>query len=425
MGMKPFRRLKQQIIRFSANRPYVFALLIAIILSILEKLFIPAIGIMPFIILLILNTAALEFAVYILKKIIQTRIESMAYIMERIKNRDLSLIPEISEHEGPNSVSDSFNNMISELRSIISALKSITNQLVDTAMLLNTDTEAVNRSIDDISATMNEVAHGASEQAAEAERGVNLITNLSQQIQLVFENTNRVVEDSKNMQILNQRGLEAVRTLRESNEQSQSAAAKVMEFITTSAERSKSISEFVNTINNISEQTNLLALNAAIEAARAGEAGRGFAVVADEVRKLADASRNAAEQVEKIMAQIIEDADKATSIINSVNAVMENQVKAVENTNDAFYTIAQGIENIIERIDNISQSIAVMEDDKNNVIDAIQNISSVSQQAAAASQEVAASTLEQKSIIEQLASYSRTLNELSIQLRQYVNAYKI
>ncbi|NLO83013.1 MAG: methyl-accepting chemotaxis protein [Clostridiales bacterium] len=423
--MKPFRRLKQQIIRFSANRPYVFALLIAIILSILEKLFIPAIGIMPFIILLILNTAALEFAVYILKKIIQTRIESMAYIMERIKNRDLSLIPEISEHEGPNSVSDSFNNMISELRSIISALKSITNQLVDTAMLLNTDTEAVNRSIDDISATMNEVAHGASEQAAEAERGVNLITNLSQQIQLVFENTNRVVEDSKNMQILNQRGLEAVRTLRESNEQSQSAAAKVMEFITTSAERSKSISEFVNTINNISEQTNLLALNAAIEAARAGEAGRGFAVVADEVRKLADASRNAAEQVEKIMAQIIEDADKATSIINSVNAVMENQVKAVENTNDAFYTIAQGIENIIERIDNISQSIAVMEDDKNNVIDAIQNISSVSQQAAAASQEVAASTLEQKSIIEQLASYSRTLNELSIQLRQYVNAYKI
>ena len=125
------------------------------------------------------------------------------------------------------------------------------------------------------------------------------------------------------------------------------------------------------------------------------------------------------------MAQIIEDADKATSIINSVNAVMENQVKAVENTNDAFYTIAQGIENIIERIDNISQSIAVMEDDKNNVIDAIQNISSVSQQAAAASQEVAASTLEQKSIIEQLASYSRTLNELSIQLRQYVNAYKI
>lgn len=423
--MEMLKRLKQRITEFSVKQPFAFAAILAVITTIIEKLIIPGIGPIAIIILLLFKLAILELIAYILMKAVQSKINSIAYIMERIKNKDLSYTVEFSEFEDLQAVSANFNNMITDLKSIMSSLKNITKQLVEASELLNNNTIRVNQAIDDISASMNEIAHGASEQAAEAEKGVSLITSLSEQIQLVYENTNKVVEDSNNMRTLNEQGLEAVKTLRQSNEQSQTAAAKVMEFISSFVEKSKNIGEFVSTINNIAEQTNLLALNAAIEAARAGEAGRGFAVVADEVRKLADATKKATEQVEEIMSSIIEEADKASIIVDSVSTVMENQVKAVDNTYEAFHTIAKGIENIISRINNISKSMTAIEEDKNKVIDAIQNISAVSQQAAAASQEVAASTTEQRGVIEQIASYSKTLSELSLELRKYVDMYKI
>lgn len=423
--MQFIERIKQEIFKFGIQKPFLFAIIVALISSIVEKLIVPEIKIGNMVILFIIKLAVLELIVYILAKSVNSKMESIAYMMERIKNKDLNQILDFSQFQDLQSVSTSFNNMIEDLRTIMSSLKNVSKGLVEACNLLNTNTDKVYISIDDISATMNQIAYGASEQAAESEKGVTLITNLAEQINTVFENANNVAEDSKNMRTLNIQGLEAVKTLEQSSKQSQAAANKVLQFINSSVEKSKNIGEFVSAINTIAEQTNLLALNAAIEAARAGEAGRGFAVVADEVRKLADATKKATEQVEELMIEIIREADNASAIVDSVQNVVTSQTNAVDNTNETFNIISKSIENIINRINNVSQSIAVMESDKNSVIEAIQNISSVSQQTAAASQEVAAATTEQKNIIEHIASHSRNLSELSLQLRKYVDAYKV
>lgn len=214
-------------------------------------------------------------------------------------------------------------------------------------------------------------------------------------------------------------------TLRSANAKSAQTADEVFRFIESFVEKSKSIGEFVATINNIAEQTNLLALNAAIEAARAGDAGRGFAVVADEVRKLADNSKRATEQVEEIMEGIIDEADNASSMMNTMGEVVWHQTEAVENTTASFNTIAKNIEDIINRIRDVSNSIAIMERDKNEVTSAIENISSVSEEAAAASQEVAATTQDQKNYIAEMAASSKNLNDLSRELRRYVEVYRV
>jgi methyl-accepting chemotaxis protein len=272
---------------------------------------------------------------------------------------------------------------------------------------------------------MTEIAQGASEQASEAEKGVNRITDLSEQINKVSMNTQNVVEASNTMRSLSLKGLNAVETLKNTSDHSRNASSQTMSFISSFIDKTKNIGEFVSTINTIAEQTNLLALNAAIEAARAGESGRGFAVVADEVRKLADASKRATERVEEIMFGILSDADKASAMMESIKHVVFDQNRAVENTNNTFTSIADSIESIVDRISSVSQAISLMEKNKNSAIEAIQNISAVTQQAAASSQEVASSTIEQKHMIDEMASSSKNLNELSLQLRKFVDAFKI
>jgi methyl-accepting chemotaxis protein len=411
-------------LRFLIANPFITAGIFALIFSALITLVL-GLKFYEFAIIVVILAVAIELITYILVSEAKGKLDSVVYIMQRVKNRDLNQSLDLNEFQGLESVSTSFNNMMEELRAILGSLKTISLELVQASEILNTNSEGINATMDDISATMDDIAHGASEQASEAEKAVNLITHLSQQIHLVHENTTNVADDSENMRELNTQGIRAVETLKSANIRSARTAEEVSQFIRSFVEKSQSIGEFVTTINTIAEQTNLLALNAAIEAARAGEAGRGFAVVADEVRKLADSSKQSTEHVEEIMEGILKEADTAFAMMDTMDEVVAEQTDAVDNTAKTFNIIATNIEDIINRINDISESIAIMEKDKDDVTYAMQNISAVSEEAAAASQEIAAATQEQKNSIAKMVASSRNLNQLSLELRKHVEVYKV
>ena len=158
------------------------------------------------------------------------------------------------------------------------------------------------------------------------------------------------MDETNNIHKLNEIGLESVKILRERSEQSFDSTEKIFSVVENLTNTTKDIGAFVQSIEDIAEQTNMLALNAAIEAARAGEAGKGFAVVAEEVRQLADQSRRFTEEIINLMENISEESQQAIQAMEMMRNVSKEQGEAVESTNKAFGNIAEGIVVIVDKI---------------------------------------------------------------------------
>lgn len=322
-------------------------------------------------------------------------------------------------------LSESLEDMMVGMRNLIGEVAVIGLKFGDSAGLVSNTSTDILAATKGISLAIEEIEKGTVQQAEDAEKCLIEMSNLSDKINEVYTNTYEIEKSAGDAKTIISEGMVIVDELNDKSKATSDITQVVISEIGALELQSRGIADFVKVINEIASQTNLLSLNASIEAARAGDAGLGFAVVAQEIRKLADQTLAAASQIQKIVSAIQIKTQGTVVSAKQAEAIVGSQAEALSKTVHVFEGINKNVANLINNLNNISKGIKGIEDAKEDTLDAIQNISAVSQQTATAAEEVSATANNQIESVEHLSGSSLELAADARKLEDAIQKFRI
>lgn len=345
---------------------------------------------------------------------------------ERVAQGDLSQTEiDIKAKNEIGRLAEALQTMVKNLHSLVGHVANSAEHVVTSAGHLAISAEQSAQAGDQIAISLSQVAVGAEHQLTTIDEAKQAMSEIQDSIQHATSNTDKVVDFSEKTLLATQTGSDAVDKAINQMNRIQDVVTQAAKLVLKLGDRSNEIGNIVDAISGIAEQTNLLALNAAIEAARAGEQGRGFAVVADEVGKLAEQSAEATKQISVLIRQIQGDTDQAVQAMTAGTKEVETGAEVVETAATSFSDISVSVNTISEQIKDIYQIVRQVERDSERVTTSIDRLSNVSKDAVAQVQSVSASTEEQLAFFQEIAQASQDLNGMAESLQGAVAQFKI
>ena len=309
---------------------------------------------------------------------------------------DLTVRIKVAHKDELHELAENFNRFIANVQQIVQEVKEASddvasgnNQLAATMEELATTFNSQAEQISSIVSDMQTISQSSSESSS----------NLSEVLDIMHESAEQTNHGKEQLAVVKN-------SIMEIHEKSDNLSKTIDEL----AESSKQIGEILVVINDIANQTNLLALNAAIEAARAGEAGRGFAVVADEVRKLAERTTKATSEIETIITTLQQESEKASHEMKASGEAVVHGVEVIEETSRAFEHVVNGVDRAVSNTNNVVMGVS----EQNCLIQDIDDKTQI----------VASGVEESNSAVSEVALTVSHLQERAEQLKNIVRQFK-
>ncbi len=352
---------------------------------------------------------------------------SMAGIIKRLKKAaegDLTVHLKTKGKSEFSILSQYIMNVITNMKGLIQQVEGIAMLVKNAAGGVEEISARIEESSQGIEVTLAEIDKGVSLQASDAQDCLTQMDSLSRKIEEIGSSVDQAASGSEVTKEIVEKSIDTMEALSGKTKATIEITDRVKADIEELEKKSRVIGEFVNTINDIAEETNLLSLNASIEAARAGEAGRGFAVVAEAIRKLADGSSQAASEINKVVEEIVNQTKGTVSTAAEAGEIVGEQALLVSHTKEDFKKMAECTEQMLISVRKISEEVISIDAQRKDTLDAVSSISAVSEQTATASSEVYNISQKQMDVVEALKKASTELKEKMAELEEALDLFK-
>ncbi|WP_237096779.1 methyl-accepting chemotaxis protein [Paenibacillus dendritiformis] len=352
-------------------------------------------------------------------------LERLSHLMEEGARGRLGLQMKHRSQDDIGRVAASFNAMMARIGELVGRTEESAQAVLATAGKLTEASHATSQSAEEIALATEEIAHGSTMLAAEAERGNEWTGRTSAQMLQVIDLNVEMYRAAAEVEAAGQRGSAYMEDLGRKTGLTERRIHALVGKVDALKSGSGAIRHILDLLTQIAKQTNILSLNAAIEAARAGSAGRGFLVVADQIRSLADESARAIEHVRERTEAIEREMSETVEMLSGIRPVFEEQLAAVHGADSLFQEVQEHMGLFMAKLDQATEAVNELDETQRMLTEAMTNVGGVAEESAATTEEVASLSGEQKSVSEQLVSLSQELEAVSKHLTERLAQFQL